>query len=147
MLFRSQDLKSIFESSQSELLQLSGICKDAELYPEENPGEAVVRRSQILDSALYCGGYRPIFAQYSRDEQLALGNRLMNHLSILANPEDSELGLRKVVGMIEAGRSLAELGLESDWALRLEAPLNQSSARLYDVVGRGGPLRVAHEVE
>lgn len=141
-----QDLKSVFESTQSELLQLSGICQDAELYPEENPGVAVVRRSQILDSALYRGGYRPVFAQYSRDEQLALGNRLMDRLSILADPEDSELGLKKVVGMIEAGRSLTELGLEDDWTARLEAPLNQSSARLYDVVGGGILPRVTREI-
>lgn len=141
-----QDLKSVFESTQSELLQLSGICQDAELYPDENPGEAVIRRAQILDSALYSGGYRPVFAQYSRDEQLTLGNRLMNHLSILAEPEDTELGLRKVVGMIEAGRSLAELGLEDDWTLRLDAQLNQPSAKLYDVVGGGALPRVAHEI-
>lgn len=141
-----QDLKSVFESTQSELLQLSGICHDAELYPEENPGEAVVRRAQILDSALYRGGYRPVFAEYSRDEQLALGNRLMDHLSILADPEDSKRGRRKVVGMIEAGRSLAEIGLEEDWNLRLDAQMNQSSAKLYDVVGGGTLPHVTHEL-
>jgi len=118
---------------QSELLQLSGICQDAELYPDENPGEAVFRRSQLLDSALYREGYQPVFAQLSRDEQLQLGNRFMDHLAVLAQPDDIGRGLRRVVGMIETGQSLAALGLEDDWTSRFELEVNQPHARLYDL--------------
>lgn len=131
-----QDLKLVFENTQSELLQLSGICQDAELYPDENPGAAVFRRSQLLDSALYRDGYQPVFAQLSRDEQLYLGNRFMDHLAVLAQPDDPGQGLRRVVAMIDTGRSLAELGLEDDWAARFESELNQVHTRLYDLTDK-----------
>lgn len=141
-----QDLKLVFENTQSELLQLSGICVDAELYPDENSGEAVFRRSQLLDSALYRDGYRPVFAQLSRDEQLRLGNRFMDHLAVLAQPDDPGQGLRRVVGMVEAGRSLADLGLEDDWASLFEPELNHLRARVYDVAGKAKALPVIEEV-
>lgn len=141
-----QDLRLVFENTQSELLQLSGICQDAELYPDENPGEAVFRRSQLLDSALYRDGYRPVFAQLSRDEQLCLGNRFMDHLAVLAQPDDPDQGLRRVVGMVEAGRSLADLGLEDDWASLFEPELNQARSRIYDLAGKAKALSVAEGI-
>jgi hypothetical protein len=140
-----QDLKLVFESTQSELLQLSGVCQDAELYPDETPGAAVFRRSQLLDSALYRDGYQPVFAQLSHDEQLNLGNRFMDHLAVLAQPGDPEKGLRRVVGMIETGRSLAGLGLEDDWAVRLEPELNQVHTRLYDLADKTKALPLIRE--
>lgn len=138
-----QDLKLVFENTHSELLQLSGICQDAELYPDENPGEAVFRRSQLLDSALYRDGYRPVFAQLSREEQLVLGNRFMDHLAILADPNDPGRGLRHIVGLIEAGRSLADLGLEGDWESRLGSELNKMHTPLYDLTTNGKSLPLA----
>ena len=140
-----RDFKLVFENTQSELLQLSGICQDAELYPDENPGEAVFRRSQLLDSALYHDGYRPVFACLSRDEQLLLGNRFMDHLAILAQPDDPGAGLRQVIGMVEAGQSLSELGLREDWASLLEPELNQTRSRIYDLVGKPLALPIAEE--
>ncbi|RFP10452.1 integrase [Duganella sp. BJB488] len=134
------DLKLVFESTQSELLQISGICQDAELYPDENPGQAVFRRSQLLDSALYREGYQPVFAHLSRDEQLHLGNRFMDHLAILAQPDNQAQGLRRVVGMIETGRSLADLGLEEDWERHLEPGSDHGSARVYDLTNKSKAL-------
>ncbi|MEC5208745.1 hypothetical protein QF022_003701 [Vogesella perlucida] len=128
-----QDLKLAFESTQSELLQLSGVCQDAELYPDENPREAVFRRSQLLDSALYRDGYRPVFAQLTRDEQLQIGNRFMDHLALLAQPGSPKEGLRQVVGMIETGRSLSEIGLEEDWVSLLEPTLQFTHTPLYEL--------------
>jgi len=141
-----QDLKLIFENTPSELLQLSGICQDAELYPDENPGEAVFRRSQLLDSALYRDGYQPVFALLSRDEQLRLGNRFMDHLAVLAQPNDPGQGLRRVIGMVEAGQSLADLGLEDDWASLFEPELNQTRSQIYDLAGKPKALSVAEEI-
>lgn len=57
----------------------------------------------------------------------------MNHLAILAEPGDPARGLRHIVGMIEAGRSLADLGLESDWEARLGPELNKMHTPLYDL--------------
>jgi hypothetical protein len=140
-----QDLKLVFEDTPSELLQLSGICQDAELYPNENPGEAIFRRSQLLDSALYRDGYQPIFALLSRDEQLHLGNRFMDHLAVLAQPDDPNQGLRRVVGMIESGRSLSELGLEDDWVSLIKPTLSQTHTYLYDLTEKTKVLPLIEE--
>ena len=128
-----QDLKMVFEDTQSELLQLSGICHDAEIYPDENPGEAIVRRSQFLDSALYREGVQPVFMTLSKEEQLRLGNKFMDHLAILAQPEDPVHGLRQVIGVIESGHSLVELGLQEDVSTLLEAELHRPLARISDL--------------
>lgn len=142
-----QDLKMIFEDTQSELLQLSGICEDAELYPNENPGEAIVRRSQLLDSALYREGVQPVFMTLSKDEQLRLGNRFMEHLSILAQPDNPQQGLRQVVGMIESGRSLVELGLQDDWSSLFDDPSAQRPpANVYDLAGKPTSLPIIGEI-
>jgi hypothetical protein len=129
-----QDLKMVFEDTQSELLQLSGVCQDAELYPDENPGEAIVRRSQFLDSALYREGIQPVFMTLSKDEQLRVGNRFMDHLALLSQPENPAQGLRRVIGVIESGRSLIELGLHEDAAHLLEAELNRPLAKISDLL-------------
>lgn len=142
-----QDLKMALEGTQSELLQLSGICQDAELYPDENPGEAVVRRSQILDSALYRDEIQPVFMTLDKDEQRRLGNRFMDHLSILAQPDNLQRGLRQVVGMIESGRSLVELGLQDDWSSLFEDHVeHQPIAQVYDLAGRARSLATVGEV-
>lgn len=135
-----QDLKMVFEETQSELLQISGICHDAELYPDENPGEAIVRRSQFLDSALYREGVQPVFMTLSKEEQLRLGNRFMDHLAILAQPEDPILGLRRVIGVIESGHSLVELGLQEDISSLLKSELNRPLARASDLTAKPQPL-------
>lgn len=129
-----QDLKMVFEDTPSELLQLSGICQDAELYPDENPGEAVIRRSQFLDSALYREGVQPVFMMLSKDEQLRLGNKFMEQLALLSNPVSPALGLRKVVGVIESGKALSTLGLAIDVASLLETELKHPLARISDLV-------------
>lgn len=121
-----------FEDTTSELLQLAGVCLDAEVYPDENPGKAVVRRSQLLDSALYREGVQPVFMTLSEGEQLRLGNRFMQHLARLAQPNNPALGLRRVVGVMESGRRLAELGIEDDLVELLESELRCSLAHIRD---------------
>ena len=129
-----------FEDTQSELLQLSGICHDAELYPDENPGEAIIRRSQFLDSALYREGVQPVFMMLSKEEQLRVGNRFMDHLAVLASPSNPDHGLRQIVGVIESGHSLAELGLEEDVSTLLEAEIHRPLARVSDLSAPKRPL-------
>jgi hypothetical protein len=128
-----QDLQVAFEDTQSELLQLAGVCLDAELYPDESPGKAVVRRSQFLDSALYREGVQPVFLTLSEDQQLRLGNRFMSHLATMAIPDDPGLGLRRVVDTLEAGRSLAEIGVVHDMVEMLETELRAPLMRISDI--------------
>jgi hypothetical protein len=127
------DLRMAFEDTQSELLQLAGVCIDAELYPDESPGKAVVRRSQFLDSALYREGVQPVFLTLSEAEQLRLGNRFMSHLAAMARPGDPQRGLRRVVDTIEAGRSLEEIGVVDDMIDMLETELRAPLMRVSDV--------------
>lgn len=138
-----QDLKLVFENTQSELLQLSGICQDAELYPDEHPGEAIFRRSQLLDSALYREGFTPRFMNMSKAEQLRIGNRFMDHLSSQADPGNPERGLRQVVGMIESGRNtLIELGLQQEWSSLFDMEdHNKKPTHISDLTREPMPIR------
>lgn len=128
-----QDLKIALEDTPSELLQIAGVCQDAEFYPDETPGKAVLRRSQFLDSALYREGIQPVFMTLSEHEQLQLGNRFLDCLANAASPHDTHMGMRKVIGVIESGRQLTELGLETDLADILEVELGRPIARLSDL--------------
>src|SRR5690606_17699553 len=47
------DVQAVFEETESELLQLAGVCESVEIYPDLEPGKAVFRRSQLLDAVLY----------------------------------------------------------------------------------------------
>lgn len=104
-----------FEEVDSELLQLSGVCEGAEVYPDLEAGKAVLRRSQLLDSALYNEGLPPMFMRLTEDEQLKVGNAFMRKLSQTANPDSPFIGHREVVKVIDAGKKLSQsLGLELD---------------------------------
>lgn len=81
------------------------------IYPDNDAGEAVIRRSQILDSALYRQGVSPVFMALSRADQLKVGNRFVERLVARANPHDRLLGLRKLVDVVESGASFSELGI------------------------------------
>lgn len=103
---------AMFESVDSELLQLSGVCDGLELYPELEAGKAVLRRSQLLDSALVNEGLPPMFMRLTEDEQLKVGNAFMQRLSRVVSPDQPFIGKREVVKIIDAGKKLGQsLGL------------------------------------
>lgn len=60
-----EELRVAIEETASELLQLSGVCRSREAYPDLEADKAVIRRSQLLDSALYSDGLPPVFMQLS----------------------------------------------------------------------------------
>ena len=107
------DVKALFEETESELLQLCGVCDSIELYPDLEASKAVIRRSQLLDSALLNDGLPPMFLKLSEEDQLKVGNAFMRRLSQAAEPTSAYLGQRTVVGIIDAGGKLGEsLGLD-----------------------------------
>lgn len=107
------EVKAIFEEVDSELLQLSGVCNDVQLYPDLNADKAVLRRSQLLDSALFNEGLPPMFMRLSEEDQLKAGNAFMQRLSRAASPADPFIGQREVVKVIDAGKKLGEsLGID-----------------------------------
>jgi hypothetical protein len=102
------DVQAVFEETESELLQLSGVCDNAEIYPDLEPGKAVFRRSQLLDAALYRDNIRPVFMLLSEQEQLLTGNAFMRHLAQQMNPANPALGQREVIRLMDAGVRLSQ---------------------------------------
>ena len=101
-------VQAIFEETESELLQLSGVCESLELFPDLESGKAIIRRSQLLDSALFNEGLPPVFMRLSEGEQLLAGNAFMNRLTHQVNPENPALAQRQVVALMDAGKRLSE---------------------------------------
>lgn len=128
------DICAVFEETESELLQLSGICANLEIYPDLNAGKAVIRRSQLLDSALFNEGLPPIFMKLTEDEQLSVGNALMKRLATVANPKDRFLGERKIIEIIDAGKKLSEY-LGVDLQEHLSRDLSEPSVLIDKAVG------------
>lgn len=102
------ELHIAFEETESELLQLAGVCESIEVYPDLEPGKAVFRRSQLLDAVLYREDLPPIFMLLSEQEQLLAGNAFMRHLSHQMNPANPTLGQREVVRLMDAGVRLSQ---------------------------------------
>ena len=136
-----QDVHVGFREVSSELLELAGVCLDAEIYPDETPGKAVIRRSQLLDSALYREGLQPVFMSLKEDEQLRIGNRWLQDLSRLARAKDPDAGLEQVVGVFETGRKLAESGLAENAVELLEASIKRPLVRVSDMTMFNCPRR------
>lgn len=97
---------------ESELLQLSGVCEDSELYADLDIGKAALRRSQLLDVALLRDDFTPAFLHLSEEEQKLVGNAFLRQLASQMNPSNPALGHHEIISLIDAGLSLRErLGL------------------------------------
>ncbi|MGT2505022.1 gamma-mobile-trio integrase GmtZ [Cupriavidus basilensis] len=97
-----------FEETESELLQLAGVCENVEVYPDLEPGKAVFRRSQLLDAVLYRADLPPVFMLLSEQEQLLAGNAFMRSMAQQMNPANPALGQRQVIRLMDAGLSLSQ---------------------------------------
>jgi hypothetical protein len=102
------DVQVGFEETESELLQLAGVCENVEVYPDLEPGKAVFRRSQLLDAVLYRDDLPPVFMLLSEQEQLLAGNAFLRRLAQQMNPENPEVGQRQVIRLMDAGLSLSQ---------------------------------------
>jgi hypothetical protein len=71
------DLKVGFIESQSVLHQLEVVCENAVIYPDIDPGFANIRRSQMLDAMMRYNGMEPVMMYLEEDEQLLVGNAVM----------------------------------------------------------------------
>lgn len=102
------DVQVAFEETESELLQLAGVCDSVEVYPDLEPGKAVFRRSQLLDGVLYRDDLPPVFMLLSEQEQLLAGNAFMRRLAQQMNPANPALGQREVIRLMDAGVRLSQ---------------------------------------
>lgn len=108
-----RDLEIAFKATNSELLQVSGVCEATELYPDLDPGKAVLRQGQLLDSALKREGALPVFVSLSEADQLKFGNALLRSLASACNPADPRQGRTQVISLIDAEEHLSKhLGID-----------------------------------
>lgn len=120
------DVQAVFEETESELLQLAGVCESVEIYPDLEPGKAVFRRSQLLDAVLYRDKLPPVFMLLSEQEQLLAGNAFMRYLAQQMNPLNPALGQREVIRLMDAGERLSAY-LDLDLAVQLPALCHTAS--------------------
>jgi hypothetical protein len=108
------------EEVNSELLQVSGVSEGALLYHDLDPGKAVLRQSQLLDSALVRDNLPPLFMTLTEEEQKLAGSAMLGQLAQHMNPKNPSLGRYQVISLIDARESLrARLGGAVDEALRI----------------------------
>lgn len=100
------EVQSVLQETDSELLQLSQVCEDLEIYPDLEVGKAVIRRSQILDLAMQTEGYRPIFMAMTEEDQKLIGNAFMRNLARQAHPPNPMLGRLKVISIMDGRKGL-----------------------------------------
>lgn len=123
-----------FIESDSELLQLSIVCQDAEVYPElfdalrKTP--AIEKRSRILNRMLMSSGYQPVLMNMDEGMQMIAGNAMMRGMVKAASQIDGLEGFQKVTGIIEAGQSL---GLIPKGVVSLEQKINTKVVKMSDL--------------
>ena len=96
--------------TRSELLQLTQICEDAEVYPEladdVRKTPAIEKRSRVLNNVLMRNGYAPLFMQMDERMQLIAGNAMMRAMARKASPRDQLEGFTYISGVLEAGQHM-----------------------------------------
>ena len=108
---QAADVQLALREVDSRMLQIHQVCMDAEIQPDIDPGKALFVRSQWIDAALQRDGHRPVMFTLTEDQQLKIGNRLLDELGEQRNPDNPALGREDVLLALEHGESLAELGL------------------------------------
>jgi hypothetical protein len=102
------EVQTALQEIDSELLQLAQVCDDLEVFPDLEPGKAIIRRSQLLDAALQNDGYKPIFLRMTEEDQKLNGNGFLRDLARQAEPSDPMIGRIKVIGLMDAKANLLE---------------------------------------
>ena len=101
-----------FIETKSELLHLSCLCEDAEIYPDfmdtlqKTP--ALKQRTIQLSRILLKHGKKPIFLEMGEKEQLIAGNAMIRQMAKIAAPTDKFEGFRIVADYLEAETYLTD---------------------------------------
>jgi len=102
------DIKFALAETRSEFHQLEVLCENAVIYPEIDARGPALRRSQILDCMLELNGKSPIFYRLSQDQQLKVGNAVVELIKARAGT------LEGAVEYVEGRKSLHKLGVLDD---------------------------------
>ena len=104
------DIQMVFTETASELHQLEILCENATLYPEIDSRKPSLRRSQLLDCMLEFNKMPPIFFRLSPQQQLEVGNAVMQLIQARTG------SLKGALEFAEGRRRLQEIGLvEETW--------------------------------
>ncbi|WP_312329041.1 hypothetical protein [Acinetobacter sp.] len=143
------DIKVGFVETDSELLQLSLLCNDAEFYPDilddlkKTP--TIERITQSLSRFMMRKGYTPHLLMLDKDQQLIAANAMMRQMALQANPTDKLDGYKRVASYLELGQfmqdnKLLDIGINA-LEHSLNAPVNSISIKSLgsNVVKRDSP--------
>jgi hypothetical protein len=99
------DIKVGFLETESELLQLSLLCEDAEFYPDMlddvKKTPAIQDRTQNISRIMLPKGYMPHLLMLGKDQQLIAANAMMRQMALQANPTDKLDGYKQVANYLE----------------------------------------------
>jgi hypothetical protein len=116
------DIKIGFMDTTSDLLHLSLLCEDAEIYPdlldEVKKTSVIQQRTQHLCQIMMRKGYSPYLLMLDQDHQLIAANAMMRQMALQANPSDKLEGFKKVTSYLELGQfmqnsKLLDVGLKA----------------------------------
>ena len=135
-----------FTETTSELLHLSLLCEDAEIYVDLTDSlsktPVIEKRSRHLNRILMKQGFEPLFMEMSEQQQLIAGNAFMRAMSKMADPDDKLAGYKKAVGYLESADYLIDNQL-------LKVGLNALAQRAFSLqslcYGHNGLLESHHD--
>ena len=94
-----------FTETPSELLHLSLLCEDAEVYFDLKDSltktPVIQKRAEHLNKILMKQGFEPLFMEMDDDQKLMAGNAFMRAMVKMADPDNKLVGYKKVVGYLD----------------------------------------------
>ncbi|PKH05198.1 VPA1269 family protein [Moritella sp. Urea-trap-13] len=124
------DIKVGFMETTSELLHLSLLCDDAEIYPDMlddvKKTPAIQDRTQSLSRIMMRKGYMPQLLMLDKDQQLIAANAMMRQMALQANPTDKLDGYKQVTSYFELEQFMQDSKLLDVGVTALEHQIKQS---------------------
>ena len=123
------DIRIGFIETKSELLQLSLICDDAEIYPDMlddvKKTSIIQDMTQIISRMMIRQGYMPPFLSLNKNQQLIAANAMVRQMALQVNSKDKLDGLSKVANYIELEEFMQDSKLLDDSMSVLQETVKQ----------------------
>lgn len=105
------DIKIGFTETTSELLHLSLLCEDAEIFPDLyddiKKTSIIQERTLNLSRIMMHAGYKPYLLILDQEQQLMAANALMRQMAMQANPNEKLEGFKKITNYLELNQFLS----------------------------------------
>lgn len=106
------DIKVGFTETTSELLHLSLLCEDAEIFPDlydDIKKTSIIQdRTLNLSRIMMHAGYKPYLLMLDQDQQLMAANALMRQMAMQANPSEKLNGFKQITNYLELNQFLSD---------------------------------------